>query len=386
MLLFSCKEEMNQQLNNEDTIPSAVKNVKVDNFSGEVKLTYDIPKGTSILYVEAEVEMKEGKITKTKSSYYNNFLNIEGFGEAKEYEVKLYSVGRNLKRSEPVIIKVNPLDPPVANIFESLTVVEDFGGMSIGFQNNDEAEVSLVVEKKDSIGDWVSVQTFYTKQKEGILTVRGLEAKRQSFRIYLNDRWDNRSELLETELLPLYEEELDKTNFKSYPLVNDPLPFGANRVHFLWNNNLTGSASGSGGWYRTANGTEMPTQIAIDLGVTAKLSRFKFWQRGTISETNLLYTAGTPRLFEIWGSNNPSPDGSYDSWVKLMDVELVKPSGQPIPTNSPLDLEVAAAGHEFTFPLDAPPMRYIRIRVLRTFGVTDYFWMSEVAFFGQLNN
>jgi hypothetical protein len=184
----------------------------------------------------------------------------------------------------------------------------------------------------------------------------------------------------------LFEVELDKGRFQEKRMPNDALPFGANRVPFLWNNNRTGSASGSGGWYRTANGSGVPNQVTIDMGVKAKISRFIMWQRGSISEQSLLYTAGSPRLFELWGSNDPNPDGTYDSWVKLMDCELIKPSGQPIPTNTQEDLDQATLGHDYSVPLDAPEVRYVRIRVIRTYGVTDYFWMSELTFFGQPTN
>src|SRR5690606_17523355 len=152
-------------------------------------------------------------------------------------------------------------------------------------------------------------------------------------------------------------------------------------VSFLWNDNLTDSRSGYGGWYRTENGSGVPNQITVDMGVTAKLSRFKFWQRGTISEKNLLYTAGSPLTFELWGSNNPSPDGDYATWIKLGEYEVKKPSGQSI--NTPEDEEVAAAGHEYMIPLEAPAIRYLRMRVTKTFGVTDYFWLSEIGVFGQ---
>ena len=40
------------------------------------------------------------------------------------------------------------------------------------------------------------------------------------------------------------------------------------------------------------------------------------------------FKAGHPKHFELWGSNNPNPDGSFDdSWVLLSEYESVKPSG-----------------------------------------------------------
>src|SRR5690606_40807054 len=121
---------------------------------------------------------------------------------------------------------------------------------------------------------------------------------------YVNDRWGNKSDVLETQLTPIFEQEMDYSKFIAMSLANDPEPFGANRIPFLWNNNLSGTASGSGGWYRTANGTPMPTQITINMGVTAKLSRFKFWQRGSVAEHNLLYSRSEEHTSELQSREN----------------------------------------------------------------------------------
>lgn len=319
-----------------------------------------------------------------KSSFYKDFIRLEGFGDTATYDVKLYAVGRNLKRSTPVILQVKPLPPPIWGVFKSLDIQEDFGGLTLSFENIDSANITINVEALDSIGNWKLADVLYTSQKAGTFSVRGLKPVPQPFRIFVKDRWGNQSEVLATELTPLYEEQIDKGNFRELNMPGDPAWFGSTRVSYLWNNTWSGSGSGSGSWFRTDNGSGIPNHINFDMGVTAKLSRYIFWQRGTVSEHNLLYTAGSPREWEVWGSNNPDPQGSYDGWVKLMDCRIDKPSGLPIGNNAEEDIRVAAAGHEFRFPVDAPPVRYIRIRVNRTFQVTDYFWMSELSFFGQI--
>src|SRR3546814_7165677 len=91
------------------------------------------------------------------------------------------------------------------------------------------------------------------------------------------------------------------------------------------------------------NGTGIPHHLTFDMGVQAKLSRFVVNQRETVAETNLLYSGGTPTLFEVWGSHDPASDGSYDVWVKLMDCEIVKPSDRPVPETTGEDIEVAQA-------------------------------------------
>jgi hypothetical protein len=48
------------------------------------------------------------------------------------------------------------------------------------------------------------------------------------------------------------------------------------------------------------------------------------------------------------------------------------------------DAAYALAGEEFYFPSDAPPVRYIRIRILGTWGLSDYMHIGELTFFGDV--
>jgi len=188
-----------------------------------------------------------------------------------------------------------------------------------------------------------------------------------------------------TEEILLVERELDYSRFAAHRLENDPLDFGANRIPFLWNGDLESAASGSGGWYRTATNSGVPNQVTIDMGVTAKLTRFKFWQRGTIAEHGLLYANANPKKIELWGTDNPNPDGDYGNWNKLGEYEVIRPSGlspgQPVTAE---DIAAAQEGHEITISMDAPVARFIRIRVMETFENQPHFFLSNIGVFGQV--
>src|SRR3546814_10792502 len=62
--------------------------------------------------------------------------------------------------------------------------------------------------------------------------------------------------------------------------------------------------------FLTGPGTPMPQWFTFDLGVTAPLTRMKLYQRGT--NATRLYSGGNVKTFEIWGSTEPNPDGSWD--------------------------------------------------------------------------
>ena len=206
--------------------------------------------------------------------------------------------------------------------------------------------------------------------------MRGFEAKKRWFGLCIRDRWDNRSDTLTEELTPLYEEKLDKKKFKTLSLPTDAP--GTLPITNLWDD-VTAFPQ----FFRTVTGSGIPHWFSFDLGVTAKLSRYVMIQRGAFDENNLLYSAGDPRHWEVWGSNQPSPDGSWEGWTKLADCESIKPSGSGIGQNTNDDIAKAQAGQEFGFPLDAQPVRYLRIKMLQTWGNSDYMWMSELTFYGQ---
>ncbi|HMR19939.1 MAG TPA: DUF4959 domain-containing protein, partial [Sphingobacterium sp.] len=128
LLVFSrCSEERLSPLNDDNHVPPPVSNVAVENIPGGATISYNLPAGGKSLYVLAEWE-QHGKVMTAQASYYNNSLLVEGLGEEREYQVKLYTVGRNLNRSEPVTVQIHPLTPPIWSILESIDAHEDFGG------------------------------------------------------------------------------------------------------------------------------------------------------------------------------------------------------------------------------------------------------------------
>lgn len=384
-LLFSCSEDTFKVLDaDQEYTPLPVINVNVENFKGHVKINYDFKENSKALFVEAEYIHSSGQRIVSKSSYYNNSVELFGFGEEKEYEVNLYSVGRNLKRSEPVKVKVNPLESAYESIFKSLLVQADFGGLRINTENGDGTPIVIIVEKKNANNEWENVNNIYTSDISGTYFVRGQKPNETNFRVYTKDKWHNYSAYYETTLTPLYEEEMDYSKFKHYRLPNDPADFSPNFVYFLWNNNVSSNPSGAGGWYRTANGSGIPGHITIDMGQTAKLSRIIFHQRGYISNLPLLYSNGDVKRFELWGSNNPASDGSWASWTKIDEFEITKPSGLPVGTNTPEDIQAAVGGREFPMPLETASYRYIRLNVLEAWSLVDYFWIGELDFFGMI--
>lgn len=174
---------------------------------------------------------------------------------------------------------------------------------------------------------------------------------------------------------------LDKRLFKEVPLPSDAPQYNSseNPMKNLWDDNKDS-------WFRTANGSGSPHWYTFDLGVTATLTSYTAWQRGAFlpSEYWLLYANADPLRWEIWGSVDPAPDGSWEGWTKLLDCTGTKPSGSPLNQVADEDILYAQSGQQFDFPPGIQPVRYIRIKVFQTWdpGASDRSFFGELTFFG----
>ncbi|GAA4304765.1 DUF5000 domain-containing lipoprotein [Compostibacter hankyongensis] len=380
ILLAGCQgDEKMTPVNKNDAVPDQVSNVHIKNLPGGAKISYNVPKSENLLYVKALYEIRKGTELEVKSSYYNNSLTIQGFPDTSEYEVKLYTVTRGEVASEPLTIKVKPLTPPITTAFRSLALKETFGGLSVGFKNESEADIVLTVLTPDSLGDLYPAEVYYTKRDSGVFAARGFEDKPRKFGVFVRDRWNNHSDTLYTEVTPLFEEEMDKTKFKAANLPTDTYTQHCcgTGMSDIWDDNWNG-----GNAFHTKPSTGLPQWFTFDMGVSARLSRFKFYHRkGSGAGTDGAFYSGDPKIFEIWGSNDPSSDGSWDNWVLLGHFEAIKPSGQATPTTE--DIQYACVdGEDFEFGPDIPKVRYLRFKTLQTWG-TDYIYIAELTFWGN---
>lgn len=165
--------------------------------------------------------------------------------------------------------------------------------------------------------------------------------------------------------------QLDKSLFREFRLPTDSRDEYGWVLSRTWDN-IIGQDQG----FHTG-GSGMPQSFTINLGQSAQLDNFKLWQR-----EGALYNVGNLKVFEVWGSNNPNPNGSFDaSWTKLANFTSVKPSGQPKGQNSDADYAFARAGEKFTFPASLAAVQYVRFKVLETWGGDGYIHFSELSFF-----
>jgi hypothetical protein len=291
--------------------------------------------------------------------------------------VKVVAVDRSKNESQPVTVFVEPLEPPVHTIGKTLSIEPSFGGLYASWKNPDRTEISVVLEKKDDFGDYVSVDIFYSSVVNGEFVARGMDTVPGDFRIYVQDRWENQSAPLDTTLTPMFEMKFDRMKFRALYLDGDePTAWG-------WVLPSLFDGDTSTGFHTSDASPNCPQVISFDMGVKGKISRIKLWQR---DENEYFYIHGNIRRFEIWGTNDGANFNDWSVWTKLAECESIKPSGLPLGSINDEDRAHALAGEEFPFPIDAPVCQYLRMLVYENWSGTCFFHVMEIEVYGSEEN
>jgi hypothetical protein len=375
-LWYACGEEEPVGQQSVDSVPPGkVSEVQITNIPGGAVLTYTLPEDPDLLYVKA-VYTRNGEVCESRTSLYRDSLKVEGYGDTQSHEVKLIAVDRSRNESAPETVTIQPLEPDVITIGKTLDIEAYFGGVNIHWDNVNRAEISVtLLQNNEDLMEDVPYETFYSSMAKGEGLIRELDTIPYEFGVYAQDHWGNRSEVKRFERTPLYETQFDPLNFKDAsvsgdaPHLNNPSYVLSKIWDGVWgSDNCYSSEVGSGIW---------PHSITIDLGVAGKISRIRLHQR-----LNYQWTEGNPRNFELWGCLNP-PSGNWDNWTKLMECESVKPSGLPGTEYSNEDASRALDGEDFYNTNIDFTVRYLRLRVYRTWGGGDNIQIGEIEVFGD---
>jgi hypothetical protein len=243
------------------------------------------------------------------------------------------------------------------------------GSVKVNFLKGDSTNLSTTIKYTDNAGD---IKEMHLKKRDNSIILpnykTGSLIQYQSYYIPQQNSIDSFA-VAAFDDLPLL---CDKSLFSPLRLPTDIGSAYGWELQNLWDNNLNEPG------FHTP-GQSFPLWFSLDMGAQASLTGFKIYQRMGGSA----YNAGNAKKFEIWGSNSPAGDGSFDSWVKIGTYTSVKPSNKPVGDNTQEDIDFAAAGEYFAIPAGAPAVRYIRIKVLDTWSGSAYFHALELNFYKQ---
>lgn len=396
-LLLACKEEGRIDFIDDNApAPQPITIREVINTRGGATIRFALPNDNNLLGVKA-VYVRNGETIETKVSLYVDTLSVTGFGSSSSQDVQLFSVGKNEKLSEAVSVEIQPLAPPIQTVL--FDIEAGFGGVIASIDSNDaEAELALVL-LADTLGNgsFSELQTFHTRSQRIKFPRRGLKIEPTKFGIYLRDRWNNVSDTVFRELLPLEEVKIPSNLFQNAALPTDYFETAegssAYRLEQLW----LGADGSDNEFYASSHGGPIPQWFTIDLGRRVTLSRIQKWPRPDYE----LYSSTAPRTFEVWGSENPNPNGSWDdSWFLIGEFEQFKPSGYgegreagPI-TDEDRDYWYNRTEFDIIPTEEAVdpyrPLTHVRVRITSTFqtygtdATRSQVIIGQLAFWGQL--
>jgi len=373
-------------------VPAQVTITDVVNRSGQAIIYYDLPNDKNLKYVKAVFTPREGDEMSVNASYFTDSLIVNGFKEAGEYEVYLYSVSFGENYSEPVKVKVNPETPPYQLVARTLKCVQSFGGVNVSYENPTKADLSVSVEKLESDGTWSEVNTNYSSVDKVTFSARGQDPVPSTFRVAVSNHWGDVAYSQNYDITPLYETLCDKSMFKGMVLGGDIWEItswgGASNYNSL-ECAFDGSYKRSAPIFQTKATGTIPLSWSLDLGQEYVLSRYKFYAcQG--------FKAGHPKTFEIYGAKELNPDpsvelvdafGNVDPYFTLLGkFESFRPSGITVPSSveasTAEDQLLLSNGEEFEFPMGLPAVRYVRIRVTSTWDKVQYIEVPEIDLFG----
>lgn len=405
--LHSCQEEASS---GDTTPPRPITNVEFTALNGGGYFTYTIPEDEDFLYVRGEYTIDNGNVISKTSSVYADTLFIEGLGQVKEYEVKLYSVDRENNHSDPVIQRVTPLIPTTTAILETVSVQPGFSSLVVDWENEQRLTVQIFV--RITVGDRTVNQIYSSNLVKDRFIIPNLTGVPHQVSVHIRDTYDNETEDLNFgEITPYIDAPLtkstwtflrdellfgDKWDYDSDPnpfeqvpypeyerlhqkdsFMNAPMSHVEGRIEKFWDDEYDYEPVQNLNYFNTGQ-YGYPFSYYIDLGREVVASRFKIWQRNA---WGMLYTGENVEIFELWVSNDPDPsDGVLDDWELLGSYRIVQPSSVIEANNE------ARAGHEFMIYPEEPqftrPFRYLRFKGIKQFGGGNSGCMSEITLFG----
>jgi hypothetical protein len=366
--VWSCKkEDVNGIKQGGEGTPGTVSGVTVQNEHGAATISYALPNDEDLLYIKAVYTLPNGTEREVKASFYTNQLRVDGFADTLKHTVRLYAMNRGETAGEPVEVQVQPLVPHIQLAYRSLAVRATAGGIRILSKNPFKGEI-VIVPMVDSMntGEWKPLDNVYTSDSAIAVSVRGLTPTQKKFAFTVRDRWLNHTDTLYATITPKQELLISKNDYSVYQCDNDTKMSFGTTVDLMWK----GLMSNEWPCTYTDESSGIPTTITWAVGTApVKLTRFNLLTR---REGSLWFSKGSPRRFEIYGSNSPTHDGDWSKWTKILTCEVVKPSGLPLGTENNADNAAGSVGFTFDFNEDTPPYQYLRLKCLQNW-IGSYF-------------
>jgi len=383
MMINACEEKKLEPIHGSLGKPGMVTILEQESIPGGVTVVYRIPQSEDILSVVAEYTLSNGKKYESEASYFENTLTIAGYNDhTREYTANLYTVNRAQERSDPVTVSFTPGESALSKVTKSMEITADWGGPRFSWLNKDQEPLIFEFYATDEEGNFRTLRVLGSTLDSTSFALRGYDPKPQRFATVIRDYWDNTSIMIEETLTPWLEQKADKSKMRIMGLNNDA---GWN----MWGSNpgymLNDISNQFGEW------EPIPASVTFDLGVTLKLSRLVHFHRIGSDFPNPL-ERGNPKRYELYGyygAGVPSNSGDWSEWTLILQHEEMLPASGGRVSSDRTDEDMAVVreeGQTAEIPLSVEPTRYLRMRVMQTWGNTTFASITRVDFYGEIQD
>jgi len=388
VVLTACEKD---DQNLDTSPPGVVSNVQITPTNGGALITYDLPNDNDVFYVKASYKSTLGKAMFKVSSYYDNNIELEGYNDINEHEVKIEVYDRSNNVSEPVIERFSPLESHIELAKQNMVITPDFGGVKLVWDNVSAKTLFAYLFYTNSAGQEIT-EILPSSLEHEKKVVRGMDTIRKEFFVQLEDFHGNKTEIISKgEHSPLFEEEIDKSKWKLVSNISvDGNEWEGETVN-LWDGVVDTKDNSDDNSYcmisRRANGGQLsyPLDIVIDMNAAVVMNRFVVWQRafwyGNESEY-FYYQNENFKAFNLYASND------LDEWILIGEYSIEDPKDTEgnVPSAA---IQEAIDGHGFELEEYTQAFRYLKFSVTENFGSEEYVNISELSIFGtqdELNN
>jgi hypothetical protein len=378
-LCFSCTEKEILPISGSSGKPEPVEILDTVTIPGGIIVNYKIPPINDIIEIKAVYTLTNGQKRESSTSFYTSFMTIDGYNDTDEHEAEIYTINRAREMSDPVKFKFRPGESPLSKATQSMQIVSDFGGVSFSWRNPDKAMLTFEFYTEDEYGEMVTMDIASSKTDSTDMTFRGYDTIPYKFAVNIRDNFGNSSGMIYPEggtIIPMHEMALDKKIQRAMTVSGDvSWDYWEGRLAYIIDDDLLTINHSN-------NNTVPGASFTLDIGKKAKLSRFVLYQRQ--QQESWMYSSGNWQIFEVYSSDEEgdSPSGDWSAWTLRKVCTVIKPSGAPAGQLTSEDIEAVRQGHDFPLPLDMPPVRYLRFKVLKAW-VERFSYISELTTYGN---
>lgn len=225
LIVASCGED-------EDVVtPDQVVDLTAEADYGAVILKWGLPSGTSIDYVNITYTIGNLDFSKNISKFNLDSesglisTTIDGFADTNEYQFKLASCNTQGGKSEPLTISQAPLPPAYKEVISTVSIVPDFGGGVISWENETGKILLISVTYPDPENPTARETVTFTSSETGKDFITNLPADPTTLEVTVSDQYKNSSDPVSFDITPL-EESLISKDIWSVPGFDADSPYG----------------------------------------------------------------------------------------------------------------------------------------------------------------